>query len=155
MIWVVLPGPGSRIRIRSTAKETCPACIKALLLKKYILYFIEDYSKDVGTKTAWNLALNSVNFWPKSVFYISFFLNRIGWAKSRLKLLSLKQIHIVKLSSLTVAIYGLMIYIAPYVRNAFDEGKSITRASGRGLGPGNRDFFGAQIVTYIKERPGT
>jgi hypothetical protein len=63
-----------------------------------------------------------------------------------------------KLSSLTVAIY---------VSNAFDEGKSITRASGRGSGPGNRDFFGpcekkwlravrrvpfgAQTVTYIKE----
>ncbi len=27
------------------------------------------------------------------------------------------------------------------VRNAFDAGKSITRASGRGLGPGNQDFF--------------
>jgi hypothetical protein len=29
-----------------------------------------------------------------------------------------------------------------HVRNAFDAGKSITRASGRGLSPGNRDFFG-------------
>ncbi len=28
------------------------------------------------------------------------------------------------------------------IRNAFDAGKSITRASGRGLGPGNRDFSG-------------
>ncbi len=28
------------------------------------------------------------------------------------------------------------------VCNAFDAGKSITRASGRGLGPGNQDFFG-------------
>jgi hypothetical protein len=28
------------------------------------------------------------------------------------------------------------------VCNAFDAGKSITRASGRGLYPGNRDFFG-------------
>ncbi len=28
------------------------------------------------------------------------------------------------------------------VRNAFDADKSITRASGRRLGPGNRDFFG-------------
>jgi hypothetical protein len=28
------------------------------------------------------------------------------------------------------------------VCNAFDAGKSITRASRRGLGPGNRDFFG-------------
>ncbi len=26
--------------------------------------------------------------------------------------------------------------------SAFDAGKSITRASGRGLGPGNQDFFG-------------
>ena len=31
----------------------------------------------------------------------------------------------------------------PPVRNAFDAGKSITRTSGRGLGPGNDDFFGA------------
>jgi hypothetical protein len=28
------------------------------------------------------------------------------------------------------------------VRNDFDAGKSITRAIGRGSGPGNRDFFG-------------
>ncbi len=37
--------------------------------------------------------------------------------------------------------YGPMIYTGP-VRNAFDAGKSITGASGWGLGPGNRDFFG-------------
>ncbi len=72
-----------------------------------------------------------------------------------------KQIHIVKLSYLwTYDLYGP-------TRNAFDAGKSITRASGRGLGPGNRDFlgpvkwhravrrvpFGAQTVTYIKSAP--
>jgi hypothetical protein len=34
-----------------------------------------------------------------------------------------------------LAIYGPMIYTAPYVM-------LLTRASGRGLGPGNRDFFG-------------
>jgi hypothetical protein len=34
-------------------------------------------------------------------------------------------------------IYGPMIYTAPC---AFDAGKSITRASGRGLGPENRDY---------------
>jgi hypothetical protein len=34
-----------------------------------------------------------------------------------------------------------MIYTAP-LRNAFDAGKSITRASGRGLSSGNQDFFG-------------
>jgi hypothetical protein len=28
------------------------------------------------------------------------------------------------------------------IHNAFDAGKSITRASGRGFGPGNQDFFG-------------
>jgi hypothetical protein len=28
------------------------------------------------------------------------------------------------------------------VRNAFDAGNSITRASGRGLGPGDLDFLG-------------
>jgi hypothetical protein len=39
-----------------------------------------------------------------------------------------------------IAIYGPMIYGS--VCNGFDAGKSITRASGRGLGPGNRDFFG-------------
>jgi hypothetical protein len=40
---------------------------------------------------------------------------------------------------LTYALYGP-------VRNAFDAGKPITRASGGGggLGPGNRDFFGPQ-----------
>jgi hypothetical protein len=38
-----------------------------------------------------------------------------------------------------LAIYEPMIYKAPF---AFDVGKSMTRASGRGLGPGNRDFFG-------------
>jgi hypothetical protein len=27
-----------------------------------------------------------------------------------------------------------------YIRNGFDAGRSITWASGRGLGPGNRDF---------------
>jgi hypothetical protein len=55
------------------------------------------------------------------------------------------------------------------VRNAFDAGKSITRASGRGLGPENQDFFGpcemassrwASAIwgpkkSYIKERSGT
>ena len=35
----------------------------------------------------------------------------------------------------TYDLYGLL-------RNAFDAGKSITRASGRGLGPGKQDFFG-------------
>ncbi len=35
-----------------------------------------------------------------------------------------------------------MIYTAPYVGNVSDAGKSVTTASGRGLGPGNRDFFG-------------
>ncbi len=30
----------------------------------------------------------------------------------------------------------------PCVRNAFDTGKSITWASGRGLGPGNLNFLG-------------
>ncbi len=34
-----------------------------------------------------------------------------------------------------------MIYTAPYVM-LFDGGKSITRASGKGLGPGNQDFLG-------------
>jgi hypothetical protein len=38
-----------------------------------------------------------------------------------------------------LAIYGP-------IHNAFDAGKPITRANGRGLGPGNRDFFGAQIA---------
>jgi hypothetical protein len=36
-----------------------------------------------------------------------------------------------------IAIYGPMICTFPYVLLS----KSITRASGRGLGPGNRDFF--------------
>jgi hypothetical protein len=40
-----------------------------------------------------------------------------------------------------IAIYGPVIFYGP-VRNAFDADKSITRASGRGVGPGNRDFFG-------------
>ncbi len=32
------------------------------------------------------------------------------------------------------------------IRYAFDAGKSITRASGRCLGPGNRDFFGPCVM---------
>jgi hypothetical protein len=32
------------------------------------------------------------------------------------------------------------------VHNGFDAGKSITRASGRGLGPGNLDIFGPQMA---------
>jgi hypothetical protein len=36
-----------------------------------------------------------------------------------------------------------MIYTAPVCTGStFDAGKSITRASGTGLGPGNQDFFG-------------
>ncbi len=35
------------------------------------------------------------------------------------------------------------------VRNAFDAGKSITWASGRGLGRGNLDFFGPQMAFAI------
>ncbi len=31
------------------------------------------------------------------------------------------------------------------VHNAFDAAKSVTWASGRGLGPGNLDFFGPQM----------
>jgi hypothetical protein len=38
-------------------------------------------------------------------------------------------------------IYETMIYTAPYVMLLM-RGKSLTRASGRGLGPGNRDFLG-------------
>ncbi len=49
-----------------------------------------------------------------------------------------------------LAIYG------GTVRTAFDAGRYITRASGRGLGPGNRDFFGAPngTVTYLKQYSG-
>jgi hypothetical protein len=35
-----------------------------------------------------------------------------------------------------------MTYRAKYVKKLFDADNSITRASGRGLGPGNRDFLG-------------
>jgi hypothetical protein len=43
--------------------------------------------------------------------------------------------------------YGTISYLWTYdldspVRNAFEKGKFITRASERGLSPGNRDFFG-------------
>jgi hypothetical protein len=38
-------------------------------------------------------------------------------------------------------LYNVHVCIRP-VRNAFYAGKSITSASGRGLGPGNQDFFG-------------
>ncbi len=41
--------------------------------------------------------------------------------------------------------YEPLIDTALYV-NAFDVGKSITWANGRGLGPGNLDFFGPQMV---------
>ncbi len=36
------------------------------------------------------------------------------------------------------------------VLNAFDAGKSITRASGRGYGPGNLDFFGPQMALALR-----
>ncbi len=35
------------------------------------------------------------------------------------------------------------------VRNTFVKGKSTTRASARGLGPGNRDFFGPFEIASI------
>ncbi len=48
-----------------------------------------------------------------------------------------------------LAIYGPVIkhsnYLWTYdlhVHNAFDAGKSITRANGKGLGPGDQDYFG-------------
>jgi hypothetical protein len=51
-----------------------------------------------------------------------------------------------------LAIYGPI--INGYIRYGFDAGRSITRASGRGLGPGNRDFrrvpFGAKKVDISK-----
>jgi hypothetical protein len=37
------------------------------------------------------------------------------------------------------------------IRNAIDAGKSITRASGRGLGPGNRDFFGPCEIALSRQ----
>ncbi len=40
-----------------------------------------------------------------------------------------------------LAVYGTYDLYSP-ICNTFDAGKSITRASGRGLSPGNRDFFG-------------
>jgi hypothetical protein len=43
-----------------------------------------------------------------------------------------------------IAIYAPVIYTAPYLRNVFDACRSITRASGRGLGPRNLDFFGSK-----------
>jgi hypothetical protein len=42
---------------------------------------------------------------------------------------------------ITVAIYAPMIYTAPCVMLLI-RAASITRASGRGLGPGNQDFSG-------------
>ncbi len=41
----------------------------------------------------------------------------------------------------TIAIYAPMIYTAPWVMLLMQPA-SILRASGRGLGPGNREFFG-------------
>ncbi len=50
----------------------------------------------------------------------------------------------------TIPTWKLAIY-GGTVSNAFDAGKYITRASGRGLGPGNRDFLAPNgTVTYIK-----
>jgi hypothetical protein len=45
------------------------------------------------------------------------------------------------MKQLVIDIYATMIYTAP-VSNAVDACKSITRASGRGMGPGNQDFLG-------------
>ncbi len=44
-----------------------------------------------------------------------------------------------------------MIYTACPVRNVFDACRSITRASGRGLGPGNREFFGPCEMTSSRQ----
>jgi hypothetical protein len=38
--------------------------------------------------------------------------------------------------------YAPMIYTAP-MRNAFDAAAYMTRTNGRGLGPGNQEFFGS------------
>ncbi len=40
------------------------------------------------------------------------------------------------------------------VRNAFDEGKSITRASWRGWAGGNRDFFGPSEIASSRQANG-
>jgi hypothetical protein len=47
-----------------------------------------------------------------------------------------------------LAIYGPMIYTAPYLML---RETSITRASGRGLGPGNQDFFGPCEIASLGE----
>ncbi len=41
-----------------------------------------------------------------------------------------------------IAIYASTIYTARYVMFFMRAARSIMRASGRGLGPGNQDFFG-------------
>jgi hypothetical protein len=41
--------------------------------------------------------------------------------------------------------YAPMIYTSPYLM-IFDAGRSITWASGRGLGPGSFEFFGPQMA---------
>jgi hypothetical protein len=56
-------------------------------------------------------------------------------------------LHFLHLTSQHVSINVKISYLWTFdlygpVRNAFDAGNSIMRASGRGLSPGNRDFFG-------------
>jgi hypothetical protein len=54
-------------------------------------------------------------------------------------------------NSYTVYRYELMTYTA---RTYYDVGKSITRASGRALGPGNQDFFEpCEIAQDVRQVP--
>ncbi len=53
-----------------------------------------------------------------------------------------------------ITIYALCTYdIYGPVRNVFDACRSITRASGRRLGPGNRDFLDPEMATREAKPP--
>jgi hypothetical protein len=47
-----------------------------------------------------------------------------------------------------IAFYAPMVYTAPCIMLLMRE-SSITRASGRELGPGNRDFFELRSIMYL------
>ncbi len=86
------------------------------------MHFVQNYKKIVLLQKNFNMEI----FFPNALcsIYIRNFVSKcIEWNG---------QTHISYLW--TYDLYGP-------IRNTFDAGKHITRASGRGLGPENREFF--------------
>jgi hypothetical protein len=71
------------------------------------------------------------------------FLNKDDGFQTVIRVERIFQLPLMKKEILVTKISYLCIYdLYGPVHNVFDACRSIARASGRGLGPGNRDFFG-------------